>query len=333
MYVTVDYSSPLTWLRMIWAVLVVLAMLAPCFPLSPVSGLWRDAWRRLKRNRTAMAGYYIVLALMLVASLANWISRYTPSHQDYDALTERAAETRASGGSSGLRMPDCSAKHWLGVDNLGRDNYARLVHGSVISLEVAVISQGVSVVIGVALGLVAGFYGGWIDAALMAFTEVILAFPFLLLVMTVIAMFGIPSIEMIFVIIGLVAWPSIARVIRAQVLGLKQKEFIEAAHALGASELRILLVHLLPNVLAPVIVQVSLGMAGAILSEAGLSFLGFGAQEPIPSWGLMVAKGQGDIDPLWWLSVLPGMCIMLAVFGFNLLGDGLRDALDPRMKS
>ena len=155
----------------------------------------------------------------------------------------------------------------------------------------------------------------------------------LLLVMTVIAMFGIPSIEMIFVIIGLVAWPSVARVIRAQVLGLKQKEFVEAAHALGASELRILLVHLLPNVLAPVIVQVSLGMAGAILSEAGLSFLGFGAQEPIPSWGLMVAKGQGDIDPLWWLSVFPGICIMLAVFGFNMLGDGLRDALDPRMKS
>ncbi|MBI4870373.1 MAG: ABC transporter permease [Candidatus Riflebacteria bacterium] len=292
-----------------------------------------DAWKRLKRNRNAMAGYLIVLGLVLVACLANWIGRYTPSYQDYDALQARAVAIREAATQPGLRAPDMTARHWLGVDNLGRDNYARMVHGSVISLEVALISQGVAILIGMLLGLVAGFYGGWIDALLMGFTEVILAFPFLLLVMTVIAVFGIPSIEMIFVIIGLVGWPSVARVIRAQVLSLKQKEFVEAARALGASDLRILFQHLTPNVLAPVIVQASLGMAGAILSEASLSFLGFGAQEPTPSWGLMVAKAQGDLDPLWWLSIFPGLCIMLAVFGFNLLGDGLRDALDPRMKS
>ncbi|MBI3893010.1 MAG: ABC transporter permease [Candidatus Wallbacteria bacterium] len=308
-------------------------MLAPLLPVSKRASLWLDAWKRLKRNHGAMVGYYIVLVLCLIASLALWISRYTPSYQDYDALTARSTITKAGGGSGWFRVPDFTPKHWLGVDSLGRDIYARLVHGSVISLEVAVISQGVAVVIGMFLGLVAGYYGGWIDALLMGFTEIILAFPFLLLVMTIVAMFGIPSIEMIFVIIGLVGWPSVARVIRAQVLSLKQKEFVEAARALGATDARILLQHLTPNTLAPIIVQVSLGMAGAILSEAGLSFLGFGAQEPTPSWGLMVAKGQGDLDPLWWLSVLPGIAIMLAVFGFNLMGDGLRDALDPRMKT
>ncbi len=333
--ITIDYTSPFTWLRIFLAISVLFAMAAPLFPMPTWTSLWLDAWKRLKRNRTAMAGYYIVLILTLVASMANWISRYTPSYQDYDALETRSKQTRqfAQEGRRGFRMPEFSEKHWLDVDSLGRDNYARIVHGSVISLEVALISQGVAVVIGMCLGLVAGYYGGWVDAVLMAITEVILAFPFLLLVMTIVAMFGVPSIEMIFVIIGLVGWPSVARVMRAQVLSLKQKEFIEAARALGASDLRILITHLTPNTLAPIIIQVSLGMAGAILSEAGLSFLGFGAQEPTPSWGLMVAKGQGDLDPLWWLSVFPGLAIMAAVFGFNLLGDGLRDALDPRMKS
>lgn len=329
-----SYSSPEVWLRLVAAAVLVLLMLAPLAPMPVWRSLWIDAWKRLKRNLSAMAGYYIILGLCLVAFLAPWIGPYTPSYQDYAAVEQRSAETLSGKyADTVVRMPDFSGEHWLSVDNLGRDVFSRLVHGSVISLEVAVISQGVAVAIGTVLGLIAGYYGGWIDALLMAATEVILAFPFLLLVMTIIAMFGIPTIETIFVIIGLIGWPSIARVVRAQVLSLKQKEFIEAARAMGATDARILFQHLSPNTMAPIIVQVSLGMAGAILSEAGLSFLGFGAQEPTPSWGLMVAKSQGDLVPLWWLPILPGVAIMLAVFGFNLLGDGLRDALDPRMKT
>lgn len=323
-------------IRLFCLAVVIGVALAPLIPVGPGAGLWIDAWRRLKKNPTAMIGLYIVLSLAGVACVSDWVAPHSPSSQDYEALSRRneiIVQYQKGEYTGSLFLADVSVDHPLGVDHLGRDIFSRLLFGSVISLEVAVISQGVAVLIGLVLGLLAGYYGGWLDMTLMAFTEVILAFPFLLLVMVIVAVFGVPSLNVIFVIIGLVGWPAIARVVRAQVLSLKQKEFVEAAHALGARDGRILFQHLTPNIMAPIIVQVSLGMAGAILSEAGLSFLGFGAQEPIPSWGLMVAKGQSIINPLWWLSVFPGLAVMLAVFGFNLLGDGLRDALDPRMKT
>ncbi len=282
--------------------------------------LWFEAWRRLRRNRTALAGYYLIVLLALVAFSADWISPHDPASMDL----ERAEV---------CVIYDGEGRHWLGTDLKGRDNLSRLIHGTRISLQVGFVSQLVASTIGITVGLLSGYYGGWLDMLLMRLTDVMLAFPFLLFVLVIVAVLGTPPLWVIFVVIGVVGWPHLARVVRAQVLTLKQREFVEAAHCLGARDTRILLGHLLPNCMAPIIVQVSLGMAQAILSEAGLSFLGFGAKPPLSSWGLMVAQGQEAIDPKWWVSVYPGLAIMVSVYAFNVFGDGLRDALDPRMKT
>lgn len=282
--------------------------------------LWVDSWIRLKRNKSAMFGLYLVIFLVLVAIFAPYITKYSP----YDQLIW------TEGKEAQLAPP--SAKHWFGTDYYGRDVFSRVVYGARISLKIAMAAMFISVVIGVVLGALAGYYGGVVDDILSWLMNVIFAFPFLLFVIALVAYLP-PSLTILYFAIGFVNWASIARVVRGQVLSVKEKEYVEAAKALGASDFRIIFRHILPNVLAPVIVQATLGMGSIIMLEAGLSFLGFGVQPPEPSWGLMISQGRQFLfTAKWWWSVFPGFGIAMLVLGFNLLGDGLRDALDPRLK-
>jgi len=224
-----------------------------------------------------------------------------------------------------------SASHWLGTDVQGRDIWARLVYGARVSLTVGLISQGIALLLGVTLGLLAGYYGRWIDELVMRLADVTLAFPTLLLLIAMVAAFQ-PSMGVVFATIGVVGWAGMARLVRGQVLVVRQLEYVQAIRALGARDVRVMLQHVLPNVIAPVVIAATLGVAGAIMAEAALSFLGLGVPPPTPSWGSMIADGR-DLDQLRrapWTSVFPGMAIGAAVLGFNLLGDALRDALDPR---
>ena len=224
-----------------------------------------------------------------------------------------------------------SAQHWLGTDIQGRDMWSRLVYGARVSLTVGLISQSIALVLGVSMGLLAGFYGRWVDEIVMRLADVTLAFPTLLLLIAMVAALQ-PSETVVFATIGLVGWAGMARIVRGQVLVVRQLEYIQAIKALGAGDMRIMVQHVLPNVIAPVVIAATLGVAGAIMAEAALSFLGLGVPPPAPSWGSMIADGR-DLDQLRrapWTSVFPGMAIGAAVLGFNLLGDALRDALDPR---
>jgi ABC-type dipeptide/oligopeptide/nickel transport system permease subunit len=272
-------------------------------------------WRRARRLRNLTIGAILVGGLIAVAALAPWIAPHDPVRGELDDYLQ------APGG-----------RYWFGTDTFGRDVLSRVVYGARISLGVGVAVQASALTIGVGLGLLSGFYGGQVDNLIMRLAEVIFAFPGLLFAIAIMAVIG-PSLYNVFVALGLVSWTSLARVVRGAVLAVKEQEFVEAARALGASNRRIILRHLLPNIVAPAIILVTLGIGGAILAEASLSFLGLGAQPPTPSWGSMLTVGRDYLTEAPWLSLYPGLAIFLTVMGFNLLGDGLRDLLDPRMQT
>ena len=272
----------------------------------------KKAWRRFSLNRGAVVGAVILVVFLLTALLANLIAPYSPVEQNL-----------------AMRLSPPSWSHWLGTDDLGRDLLSRLIHGTRVSLRVGVISVALALVAGTALGLVAGYRGGRVDEMLMRALDVLLAFPSILLAILVVAILG-PSLENAIVAIAVVNIPVYARLVRAAVMGLKHQEFIEAARASGASHWRVVAHHILPNCLTPITVQATLGIGTAILETAGLSFLGLGAQPPTPEWGTMLNDARPYIRDAWWIITFPGVAIIVTVLGFNLLGDGLRDMLDPK---
>lgn len=277
------------------------------------SATLNPAVRRLFRNRGAAVGAAIVGAFLLAALLAPWLAPYDYSQQ---SILQR------------LLPP--SEKHWFGTDEFGRDVFSRVLYGARISVQIGVISVGIAMIFGVALGLVAGFYAK-LDNLIMRGMDVLLAFPGILLAMAVVAALG-PGLYNVMIAMGIWSIPVYARVARGSVLALREREFIEAARALGGRDARILLRHILPNILPPIVVLSTMRIAAAILSAAGLSFLGLGAQPPLPDWGAMLSDARNYLRDAYWVALFPGMAITLTVLGFNLFGDGLRDALDPRMK-
>jgi peptide/nickel transport system permease protein len=270
-------------------------------------------WRRLRANRFAVAGGIVVLLLLAISLLAPLLTPYEP-----DALDAYQVLLAPSG------------QHWFGTDELGRDVFTRVLYGARISLKVGFVSVGIAVLIGTLVGLLAGYYGRWLDSLLMRLVDIMLCFPTFFLILAVIAMLE-PSIWYIMAVIGLTSWMGVARLVRAEVLSLRERDFVTAARALGASDRRIIFRHVLPNALAPVLVAATLGVAGAILTESALSFLGIGVQPPTPSWGNILTSGKDYIEFAWWLSLFPGLAILVTVLAYNLLGEGLRDALDPRL--
>jgi len=270
--------------------------------------------KRFFHDNRARLGLGIVVVMTLAAILAPLIARQSPITIDLLHILQRP-----------------SGQHWFGTDIQGRDIWSRLIYGARVSLTVGLVSQVIALALGVTMGLLAGFYGRWVDEIVMRLADVTLAFPTLLLLIAMVAALQ-PSQGVVIATIGLVGWAGMARLVRGQVLVVRQLEYVQAIRALGAGDLRIMVQHVLPNVIAPVVIAATLGVAGAIMAEAALSFLGLGVPPPAPSWGSMIADGR-DLDQLRrapWTSVFPGMAIGAAVLGFNLLGDALRDALDPR---
>jgi len=279
----------------------------------PVRGL------RLVARAPILANPLNLVALALIATLAA-CALFAPLLAPYDPLAQDLA----------VRLKPPSPEHWLGTDSLGRDIASRILYGARISLVIGVVVVGSAGVFGTFVGLVAGYAGGLVDEALMRLTEVFLAFPALILAMAIAGALG-PSLTNAIIAIAAVTWAVYARLTRGQILSLRRREFVEAARAMGASRMRIILRHLLPNTLAPLMVQASFDMGSSIIAAAGLSFIGFGAQPPTPEWGVMISEGRNFINTQPWLSLFPGLAILLAVGSFNLLGDGLRDAFDPRL--
>jgi len=270
---------------------------------------------RLLRGLLAKVGAMVVLALVVAATLAPSLAPYDPTEQALDRMLEPPGR-----------------QHLLGTDDLGRDLLSRLLYGARVSLVVGLLSVGISLVTGVAFGLVAGYRGGWLDEVIMRVMDGLLAFPALVLALAITAALG-PSLRNAMLAIGIVGIPSFARLVRGQVLSLRAQEFVEAARAGGAGDGRIVLRHIVPGTLAPIIVHASLRVAFGVLAEAGLSFLGLGTQPPTPSWGAMLNTGREYLEMAPWLSIAPGAAIFLTTLSFNFLGDGLRDAADPRLRS
>jgi peptide/nickel transport system permease protein len=277
---------------------------------------WSIAVRQFRRNKLALAGLGIVVLLYLVALLAPLIAPYDPIAQHDIARTSYLSPR---------------AEHLLGTDRFGRDVLTRIIYGSRISLAIGFVATAISITIGTLFGALAGYFGGRLDTLIMRFTDMVLAFPRLVLLIMIVALFS-PSLAVIIIVLGLTQWPGTTRIVRGDVLSLREREFIHAAQALGLSRSRIMMRHLIPNVLAPVIVTATLGIGNTIVMEAGLSFLGLGVQPPTPTWGSMVAEGRDNLLGAWWVATFPGLTIVLVVLAFNLVGDGLRDALDPRLR-
>src|SRR5579859_473664 len=282
-------------------------------PAAPPAQRRPGVWQRFRRHRVALVGALILLMLTTGAVAAPVVAANDPYRVDISAYRTGPA-----------------ANHPLGTDSSGRDVFSRLLYAGRVSLSVGLVAVAIYTLIGVILGALSGFYGGWIDAAIMRLADVVLSFPTLILIITVVSVLG-PSIYIIMIVIGLLGWPPIARIVRALFLSLREREFVLASRTVGASHVRIIFRHMLPNALAPVIVAATFGMANAILLEAGLSFLGLGVQAPTPSWGNMLKDAQSltVLESMPWLWLPPGTMIALAVLSINFIGDGLRDALDP----
>lgn len=277
---------------------------------------WLEVWHRLKRDKMAMLGLFIITLVVLAAIFADLIADY---------------ETVVIAQNLPDRLQGPSAQYWLGTDEFGRDIFARIIHGTRVSLMVGVLSVAIAIVMGGGLGAVAGYYGGKIDNVIMRVMDIFLAVPSILLAIAIVSALG-ANLMNLMLAIAISSVPTYARVVRASVLTIRDQEFIEAARAIGASDLRIIFRHIIPNCLSPVIVQGALGVAGAILSTAGLSFIGLGIQPPEPEWGAMLAGGRQYLRHAWHVTTFPGLTIMITILALNLLGDGLRDALDPRLK-
>jgi peptide/nickel transport system permease protein len=270
-------------------------------------------WQRFRRNRFALAGAAVVLLLFLLSLLAPLVTPYDPDMLDlYHVL-----------------VPP-SAAHWFGTDDLGRDVFTRVVYGARVSLKVGFVAIGIATCIGTAVGLVSGYFFGWVDSVLMRFVDIMICFPTFFLILAVITLRE-PSIWNIMAIIGLTGWMGVARLVRAEVLSIRERDYIMAARAIGASDLRIIIRHVLPNAMAPVLVSATLGVAGAILTESSLSFLGIGVPPPNASWGNILTGGKDYIEFAWWLTLFPGLAITLTALSYYLVGEGIRDALDPRL--
>lgn len=276
------------------------------------TSLWIDAWQRLAKNKLAIAGGVFLLLLALAAILASVIAPYSYEAQDL---------------ALGASAP--GARHWLGTDMLGRDLFTRTLYGGRISLMVGLCATGVALFIGVIYGAVSGYAGGKVDSLMMRMVDIIYAFPFTIFVIILMVLFG-RNIVLLFCAIGAVEWLTMARIVRGQVMTLKKQEFVEASVALGLSRRRILARHIIPNVIGPVIVYATLTIPNVMLLEAFLSFLGLGVQPPMSSWGLLIKEGAESMDAYPWLLIFPGMVLSCTLFSLNFIGDGLRDALDPR---
>ena len=277
-------------------------------------GLWRDALRRLIYNRLAVFGALFILLIIFMALFGPTLVRFDPDGMDFTAILSGPTQ-----------------KHWMGTDEFGRDIFTRVVIGARISMLVGLVAVSISTIAGSLLGMIAGFSHRTIDEVIMRAMDVLYAFPFLLLAIAIVAVLGRGFLN-VMIALGVVYTPIFARIARAAVLGVRNEEFIQAARAMGAGEARIIFNHIMPNILSPIIVEITLSLAFAILAEAGLSFFALGVQPPTPSWGRMLAEGRDYLHQSGWLPIFPGLAIMLTVLAFNFLGDGLREALDPRQR-
>jgi peptide/nickel transport system permease protein len=288
---------------------------APAATVAAQRAQRRRMLSRALANPLSLAGLLIIAMLLLVGLAAPWLAPYDPIRTDVPH-----------------RLEAPSAQHLFGTDQLGRDILSRIIYGTRISLRIAVLAAVIATVIGAPLGLISGYFRGRVDDLLMRLTDMFMAFPRLILAMAIAAALR-PTLENVIIAISLAAWPAYTRLARSVTLGLREENFVEAARALGASPLRILARHIAPGVISPMVIQVSLDMGGIILTAAGLGFIGFGAQPPTPEWGVMISEGRTYITDQWWVPTFPGIAISLFVLGFNLLGDGIRDILDPRLRS
>ena len=275
----------------------------------------KDFFYRLFHNKLAVTGSIILLLFILMAVFAPFLAPYDPFYMDTEAI---------------LSAP--SAAHLLGTDNMGRDILSRIFYGARISLRVSIVSVSIATVVGVILGVAAGYFGRITDGIISRILEIMFAFPEVLLALLIMSILG-PSLNNIIIAIGIVYTPIFARITRGAVLSVKDSLYVEAARSIGVRDSTIIIRHILPNILSPILVQITLSLAFAILSEASLSFLGIGVEPDIPSWGIMLNNGRAWIEIAWWVGVFPGIAIALAVLGFNILGDGLRDVLDPRLRN
>jgi len=281
----------------------------------PAAGIWRDAFRRLLHHRVGMFGSTVIVIVILTALFGPYLTPYDPNAIDFS-----------------VRFSGPTWAHPLGADNLGRDTLTRIIYGARVSLQVGIIAVSIAATVGTLLGLVAGYAGRIVDEIIMRVLDVLFAFPAILLAIAILAALG-RGIANAMVAIGVVYIPIFARIARGAVLSVRNEDFVEAARAVGANDFRILFRHIFPNTLAPLIVETTLSLAFAILAEAALSFFGLGTQPPDPSWGRMLSEGRAYFRQSFWMGLFPGLAIMLTVMGFNFLGDGLRDVLDPRLRN